>query len=132
MTSSQRNFLFQATLYGILVWAGVLGLSFAFYLVRNSEPIFFETLITIALVSVTSLCIYLFFSKRPGVTVLKGFLVGSLWLIINIILDQLLFTFGPLQMDMLAYMKDIGLTYAIIPVITMLYAHGRSQSIIND
>lgn len=132
MTSSQRNFLFHATLYGILVWAGVLGLSFLFYIVRNSEPIFFETLITITLVSVTSFCIYLFFSKRQGVTVLKGFLVGTLWLIINIILDQLLFTFGPLQMDIMSYMKDIGLTYTIIPVITILYAHGRSQKIINE
>jgi len=45
-----------------------------------------------------------------------GFILGIIWLIICLIIDLLLFSFGPMKMT---YMTDIGFTYLIIPIITI-------------
>lgn len=47
-------------------------------------------------------------------------MIGVLWFIINITIDLILFLpSNPMQMTLTNYMMDIGITYIMIPVITM-------------
>jgi uncharacterized membrane protein YpjA len=50
----------------------------------------------------------------------EGVLIGIIWFIINIAIDLFMFLPpSPMQMSFADYMMDIGLTYVIIPVITI-------------
>jgi hypothetical protein len=64
----------------------------------------------------------------------EGLLIGISWYIINIALDLFMFMpASPMQMSFVDYMMDIGLTYVIIPVITMgmgFMAHNKSTKIV--
>ncbi len=48
----------------------------------------------------------------------EGFWLGILWLVMSIAIDMLLFSWGPMKMSITDYMKDIGVTYLMMPVIT--------------
>ena len=45
------------------------------------------------------------------------------WLAINIILDLLMFTEGPMRMPLADYIVDIGLTYLIIPTVIVGFGY---------
>jgi hypothetical protein len=50
----------------------------------------------------------------------EGVLLGVAWLIINLAIDLLLFLpESPMHMSFVDYMMDIGLTYLIIPAVTL-------------
>jgi len=50
----------------------------------------------------------------------ESILIGVIWFLINIIIDLIMFLpVSPMQMTLNDYMADIGITYLIIPVITM-------------
>ena len=64
----------------------------------------------------------------------EGILLGIVWLAINIVLDLLLFMEGPMKMSFTDYMMDIGLTYLIIPSVTigfgyLLQQHRREHTV---
>jgi hypothetical protein len=48
-----------------------------------------------------------------------GLLMGVAWLAVSLALDGIMFSGGPMQMGLVEYLKDIGATYLIIPIITM-------------
>jgi hypothetical protein len=45
--------------------------------------------------------------------------VGGLWLLISMVFDLFMFSWGPMAMSFADYMKDIGLTYLIYPIVTI-------------
>ncbi len=50
----------------------------------------------------------------------EGVIIGVSWFIINIAIDLILFLpTSPMQMSLNNYMMDIGITYLLIPVITV-------------
>jgi hypothetical protein len=44
---------------------------------------------------------------------------GIIWMMVNILADLPLFSYGPMKKPFADYMTDIGLTYLIIPIITV-------------
>jgi Na+/proline symporter len=104
-------------LYGFLLWLSVFAISFILYPVRQNQPIYFETLITIALVLFTTLFSIFFFKQTTDHYFKKGLIAGFLWMAINLIIDLPLFSFGPMKMPLLNYFEDIGFTYFVIPII---------------
>lgn len=104
--------------YGFFLWISVLVVSFIFFPVKDSDAIYFETLITITLVSLTIVYFVFHFKGYSSSFVRNGLLVGVLWMLTNLFFDMFLFSWGPLKKSFLDYMKDIGLTYTVIPVIT--------------
>lgn len=60
----------------------------------------------------------------------EGVRIGAVWLAISLFIDLLLFMEGPMKMSLLDYVKDIGLTYLIIPTITIGFGYllGRYES----
>ena len=49
----------------------------------------------------------------------EAVVLGIIWLAISLILDLCLFMEGPMKMTLTGYMTDIGLTYLMIPAISI-------------
>lgn len=103
--------------FGFLLWLTVFIVSFIIFPLKETNPPFFETLVTIFLCLLVVLASVFYFRKSvPGVK--KAMTVGFVWMIINIAIDLPLFLFGPMKKSLYDYFTDIGFTYLIIPVIT--------------
>jgi EamA domain-containing membrane protein RarD len=65
----------------------------------------------------------------------KGFLsagirLGVIAFILSILIDLLLFMWGPMKMSFADYMMDIGLTYLIYPIVTIGFGYLLSKRLI--
>jgi hypothetical protein len=74
-----------------------------------------------------------YFRRVSDRHVREGISVGLLWFAICVLIDSpLMLLGGPMQMTLGQYMADIGLTYLIIPTITvgigMVLARGHRTS----
>jgi len=109
----------KALLYGLAVWAIPFVIAIFIFPLRENERPLFESImpVAVALGVVIFCCMYM---ANLELNFLKeGVWLGVLWLIINIVIDLLLFSWGPMKMTFIDYMKDIGITYLMIPVITV-------------
>ena len=61
----------------------------------------------------------LFFQNRTTNFRTAGLLLGLLWLVISFGIDLIMFTWGPMKTPFLDYVSDIGVTYLIIPIVTI-------------
>ena len=107
----------KSLLFGVVLWITVFISSFFIFPLKASNPPFFETLISIFLVLFTVIVSSLYFSKTE-LNIKNALSAGITWMLVNIIIDLPLFSFGPMKKDLADYFTDIGLTYLIIPVIT--------------
>ena len=106
-----------AFLSGIAIWAFVFIVAmFAFPLREHERPLF-ESIMPVALVlAVTTASVRYFRSANRG-SVRGGLGLGLIWFAINLAIDATMFSWGPMQMSLGDYVKDIGVTYLLIPVI---------------
>lgn len=100
--------------YGLLVWVIPFALAFILFPIRNSDRIFFESIMPVALVVTVVVLARISRNKE----FLRSWQTGLLWLIMSVILDQAFFTWGPQKISFTDYWKDIGFLYLVIPVIT--------------
>lgn len=100
--------------YGLLVWVVPFALAFILFPIRNSDRIFFESIMPVALVITVAVVARVARNKE----FLRSWQTGLLWLIMSVILDQAFFTWGPQKISFTDYWKDIGFLYLVIPVIT--------------
>ena len=109
----------KAFLYGVVVWAIPFIVAMFIYPLRENERPLFESImpVAVALGVIIFGCQYL--SKLDLNFLKESIWLGILWFVINIVIDLLLFSWGPMKMSFADYMKDIGITYFIIPVITI-------------
>ena len=109
----------KALAFGFLLWLVPFLASIALYNVRNTDRIFFETLMPVIITIVAVVLLYFYFKSLGSGFLKEGIVIGILWPLISIILDLLLFTWGPMAMSFTDYMKDIGLTYLIYTAIAI-------------
>ena len=64
----------------------------------------------------------IYFNKKKP-TLKESLSVGIIWLLVNIIIDLPIFSFGPMKRPFPEYMTDIGLTYFIIPIILSIFSY---------
>ena len=115
MTSVKR-----AILFGLLVWLIPFAVAFVIYPVRQSNRFLFESImpVTVALATVVFAVLYL--RQVNGRFVREGLSIGLIWLIMCLAIDMpLMLLGGPMQMTLWEYIADIGVTYLMIPVITI-------------
>ncbi len=108
-----------ALLYGVLLWLVPFIVAMALYQVRGTDRIFFETLMPVVITVSVVVLSYPYFKGISGAYLKHGIIIGILWLAMSIIFDLLMFTWGPMAMGFVDYMKDIGLTYLIYPAVTI-------------
>jgi hypothetical protein len=67
-------------------------------------------------------CLIYFLGEGRG-SLRDGILLGFGWLMISIVLDLIFFMQGPMKMPFMDYLADIGITYLIIPAITIGFGY---------
>lgn len=110
-------------LYGVGIWAFTFVVAMLIFPIRAQERALFESIMPVALslVVVTATAHYF---RRNQATIMKTFCVSLIWLGVNLAIDALLFSWGPMKMTLLDYIKDIGITYLMIPIIATGYGFG--------
>jgi hypothetical protein len=86
---------------------------------RETERPLFESIMPIVLCLTAIIMANIYFKNVELNFIKEGIYLGVLWFIMCIIIDQAFFSWGPQKMGFIDYVKDIGLTYVIIPVITI-------------
>ena len=115
----------KAVYYGFLIWLLTFLAAVAIFPVKKASQVLFDSIMPVVL----TVCVVWFAARYfRGVTrnaAREGLFIGMLWLGMNLLLDWPLFSHGPMKMTLAGYFADIGLTYLIIPVVTLGAGHLR-------
>ena len=109
----------QALLYGFLVWLIPFVIGFLAFPLRASNRALFESIMPVAVTASVVLFSYLYSKGVTKGAVKEGMLLGLIWLAISVVIDLLMFMRGPMKMTVGEYVADVGLTYLIIPTVTV-------------
>lgn len=115
-------------LFGFLLWLSTFLAAFIIFPFKQSDPPFFETLISIFLAALTVLYGREYFKKQRPV-LREALTVGFVWAFVNVMIDLPLFLYGPMKMPVINYFTDIGLTYLMIPLILSAFADRKKKAI---
>jgi hypothetical protein len=115
-----------ALFYGALIWFVTFAASFVIYPLKTNSyaaPLF-ESVIAVTLAALTVLFALKYFKRIEQDYLNEGILIGVLWLAMNVIIDLPLFLLdSPMKMTIERYFMDIGVTYLMIPVITIGFGY---------
>jgi hypothetical protein len=110
----------KAILFGFLVWLAAFAAAFLIYPIRESSRPLFESIMPVVVAMATAACAVLYFRGVSRSYGREGLVLGCLWLAMNWLIDMpLMLAGGPMQMTVGQYVADIGLTYLVIPAITV-------------
>ena len=108
-----------AILFGFLIWLIPFMVSVAIFPLRTSDRPLFESIMPVVVTLCAVVFSVLYFKKIQSWFMRESVIVGITWLALSIVIDLVLFMQGPMKMDIWDYVKDIGLTYLIIPIVTI-------------
>ncbi len=107
----------NALLYGTEIWAFVFVTAMIAFPLHVLERPLFESIMPVALTLATVIASVKYFQTAQKKTVMVGFCLGLIWFAVSVLLDTLMFSWGPMKMTLADYIKDIAVTYLIIIVI---------------
>ena len=110
---------FRIVWSGFLIWLIPFVTSVAIYPLHEAERPLFESIMPVVIALCVTVFAFLYFKKTGDAYLVKGISIGVVWFVINLGFDLILFMEGPMKMPFWEYMKDIGVTYLLIPVITV-------------
>ncbi|MHC4460909.1 MAG: hypothetical protein ACYS6W_01225 [Planctomycetota bacterium] len=113
----------KALLYGFLVWLIPFIVAMLLSSVRKHNRPLFESLMPVVITISVVPFLILYFNKLQAHFLKEAVLLGIIWLVISLILDLLCFMEGPMKMSFADYMMDIGLTYLMIPIISIGFGY---------
>lgn len=108
-----------AILFGLIVWAIPFVVAMFIFPLRASDRPFFESIMPVAVAIATTIFGFFYLKNVESHFIREGFFLGLVFLGISIIIDLLLFSWGPMAMPPVDYIKDIGFTYLMMPIITL-------------
>ncbi len=107
-------------LFGFLIWLIPFVVSIIIFPIHQSNRPLFESIMPVTVTLCVVVSAILYFKKITTDFVREGIVIGVAWLIINLAIDLPLFLLeSPMKMSLPDYVADIGLTYLIIPTITV-------------
>ncbi|KKR05506.1 MAG: hypothetical protein UT34_C0002G0013 [candidate division WS6 bacterium GW2011_GWF2_39_15] len=109
----------QAFLLSLILWLVPFVVAFMIFPLRESDRPFFESIMPVTVVLTTMILSIVYFKGVGGRFLKEGIFLGLVFFLVNIGIDCLIFMKGPWAMSVGEYFKDIGLTYLVIPAITM-------------
>ena len=116
----------QTLLFGFLIWLIPFLVAFAMYSIHETNRPLFESIMPNIIVLSTVVFSVLYFKKLNENYIKEGLLLGIIWLAISILIDLVMFMQGPMKIGFADYIMDIGLTYFIIPTITVGFGYIKS------
>jgi hypothetical protein len=108
-----------AVLYGFLLWLIPFIVAFLIYPIRENNYPFFETIMPVTLAVFVVLFAILYMKNVSDGYIGEGVKIGIIWFLMSLVIDLLMFMWGPMKMPFADYMMDIGLTYLIFPIVTV-------------
>jgi hypothetical protein len=110
----------KAILFGFLLWLAAFVVAFLIFPLRESSRPLFESIMPVVVTSTTAVFAAVYIRGVQKQFLREGIILGCLWLTINLAIDlPLMLAGGPMQMSLGQYMADIGLTYLVIPAVTI-------------
>lgn len=106
-----------AVIDGILLWLIPFLAAFPIFPLKASNPFLFHSLLGLAAITTCMVAILHYFKKTGENSVKEGFILGCIWLAINLAIDLPVFLMV-FNMPLGSYFSEIGLGYLIYPVIT--------------
>ena len=105
--------------FAVLAWLVPFAVSVCIFPLKKSHAPLFDSLMGVALTASTVVlgCAYL--RRSSGNPVASGAKAGLIWMAANWLLDGLMFSSGPMKMNLADYFADIGVAYFAVPVITI-------------
>ena len=113
----------KTLLYGFLIWLIPFVVAFLIFPIRESNRALFESIMPVVITISVAFFAYQYFKKLDNNFVKEGVMLGLIWLAISFVIDLVMFMQGPLKMTFTVYIVDIGLTYLIIPAITIGFGY---------
>jgi hypothetical protein len=110
---------FRLLLFGFLSWLVTFGASVCLFFLKKGNEHLFETLMGIVLPACTVAFTLLYFRKIQTAFFREGVLLGLAFVACNISFDLPMFSFGPMMMPLHQYLKDIGIAYLSMPIISI-------------
>ncbi len=108
-----------AVIYGLAVWAIPFVVAILIFPIHTADRPFFESIMPVTGVLAAVFFSVLYFNKVESRFIKEGILLGSIFFVISVGIDLLAFSWGPMAMPLIAYIKDIGFTYLAMPIITI-------------
>jgi zinc transporter ZupT len=113
--------------YGFLTWLLPFIVGFLLFPIHESHRPLFESIMPVVVAGTSAFFAY-YYLKRAQNPKAESVKLGILWLIINLVIDLALFLPpSPMQISFLDYLQDIGLTYLMIPIITLSIGQGMKK-----
>jgi hypothetical protein len=109
----------RALLYAITVWGITFLLTFFIYPSQPANLVLFTTLRMLILALLSVFFTVMYFREGEEHLLRDGFKLGAIWLATALLFDQGPFVLGPMHLSFLEYMKEIGISYLLCPIITL-------------
>jgi len=123
------NKYLKVILFGFFVWLVPFIVSFFIYPLKTAGNPLFESVMPVIITLITVVMAGIYLKNAEGNLLKEGILIGVVWFLISVIIDLFLFLPpSPMQMGITGYFMDIGITYLIMPIITigMGYLSGKN------
>ena len=117
------NSIKRTILYGFLLWLIPFVVSIPIFPLKKSQSPLFETIMPVTLTLCVVFFSVLYFRKMNQGFLSEAIKLGIIWFVISIIIDLLMFMWGPMKMSFINYMMDIGFTYLIYPIVTIGFGY---------
>jgi hypothetical protein len=104
--------------FGIAIWLVPFAIGMAIFTLVPPETALFETIMAVSMAASATAFSIMYFRIADGTGITFGLKVGSLWWALAVALDAPWFLMiEQMKMPVVEYALDIGLTYAMIPII---------------
>jgi hypothetical protein len=101
--------------------------AFLAFSIRESARPLFESIMAVAVTATAVILGQAYLRRFDGTRAREGLVLGLIWFVMCVLIDApLMLIGGPMKMSLGAYMADIGLTYAAIPIVTWGLAVARA------
>lgn len=108
--------------YGFLVWLIPFVVAFAVISLKESWRSLFESIMAVTVTAVTVMFALMYFRRSADRSVSQGMKLGLLWLVVSVVIDLPLMLSPPINYTPSEYAADVGLTYLIMPLVTVAVA----------
>ena len=109
----------RAVLWGLVVWVIPFVVAVLAFPLKANWRSLFESIMAVTLALVVVVCAVQYFGRVRNRFVREGAMLGFLWFAVSVIIDLPLMLSPPISYTPLEYAADIGLTYLMMPVITV-------------
>ena len=121
------NRYLKVGLFGFFVWLIPFIVSVLIFPLKAVQQPLFESIMPVVIAIWTVFFAVIYLSGLKSDFQREGIFIGTVWFLMSIILDLLIFVQGPIKMSLWDYAMDIPVTYLMIPSITFGFGYLMEQ-----